>query len=87
MKRLGAGGGGGFQLVGEVTGGGEGKDALVALGQEGPFEQAAALVVQEILVPAIFNESGNNDNDSAVGIFFGEIEHVLNQRDDDETIG
>ena len=75
------------RLVGEVVGGGEGEDALVALDHQGPFEEAAALVVQEIFVPAFLNELGNDDDNAAFGILPGELQNILDDGNDNETVG
>ena len=36
--------------------------------EQEPFEQAPALVVQEIFVPLSFGEFGNDDDDAAFGL-------------------
>ncbi len=76
-----------FQLVGEIAWGGQSEDALVALSEEGPLEQAAALVVEKIFEPTIFDEGGNDDDHAALRILFRKLENVLDERDDDETVG
>jgi hypothetical protein len=59
---------GSSMLVGQVVGRRNGEDAVVAAGQQHPFEQAAALVVKEILVPMILDKLGNDHHDAAVGM-------------------
>jgi len=55
----------------------DGENALVAPDQEGPFEEPGALVVEEILVPAIFDKLGNHDDNMSIGVLFRELENVL----------
>lgn len=62
-------------------------DALVAFDEEEPFEEAAALVVEEILVPLAFGEFGDDDNDAAIGLLSGELKDELNDWNDYEAIG
>src|SRR5580698_8344171 len=74
------------RVMTEIVGRVERVDALVAFDEQEPFEQAAALVVQKILVPPSFGEFGNDDDDAAIGVFGGELENVLNDGDDHEAI-
>src|SRR4029077_11230751 len=60
-------------LVGDVVGCADGENALVATDEERPFEEPGALVVQEIFVPAIFDQLGNDDDDAPVGMVLGEF--------------
>ena len=78
--------GGLLEFVGEIAGGRDGEDAFVALSEEGPFQEAAALVVEKIFVPVVFDEGGDDDDDTALRILCGKIEYVLNKRDDDEAV-
>ena len=73
-------------MVAEIVGGVEGEDALIAFYQQEPFEQAAALIVEEIFVPLAFGEFGDDDDDAALGLFGGELKNVLNDRHDHEAI-
>lgn len=63
-----------FKLLvaaGEVVGRGEREDAVVPVGEEHPFEEAATLVVQKIFVPMAFDEFGNYHHDAAIGLLGG----------------
>jgi hypothetical protein len=42
--------------------------------------------VQEVFVPAIFHQFGNDHDDAPVRMFLGEFENVLNDGDDDEAV-
>ena len=75
------------ELIGEMVGRGKGKDALVALGDKGPFQQAATLVVQEILVPMFLDEFRDDNDDTALRMVLRELKNKLNDGNDDETIG
>jgi len=75
------------RVIGNIAWRGESGNALIALGEEGPLEQAAALVMQKIFIPAIFDERGDDDDDRALRMFCGESKNVLDERDDHETIG
>ena len=82
-------GGGGAVIEGvvaEIVRSVECVDALVALYEQKPFEETAALIVQEIFVPLAFGEFGNDDEDAAIGLLSGELKNVLNDRHDDEAI-
>src|ERR1700751_1784801 len=74
-------------VIGNIPWCGEGGNALVALREERPLEQPAALVMQKIFIPAIFDERGDDDDDRALRMFCGESKNVLGERDDHETIG
>lgn len=82
----GCGGTMGGGVVAEIVGRVEGEDALVAFDEEEPFEEAAALVVEEIFVPAAFGEFGNDNEDAAIGLLGGKLKDVLDDRDDDEAV-
>jgi hypothetical protein len=58
-------------VVAEIVGGVQGEDALVAFDEKEPFEEAAALVVEEIFVPAAFGEFWDYDEDAAIGLLRG----------------
>lgn len=73
--------------IGEIAGRGEREDALIALGEERPFEEAAALVVQEIFVPVIFHQLRDDHHDAAVRIFLGQLQHILHHRNDYQAVG
>lgn len=49
---------------------GDREDALIAAGQQHPFQQAAALVVEEIFVPVILDHFGNDHQDAPVRMLF-----------------
>ena len=55
-------------MMSEVIRGVEREDMLVAFHEKQPLEQAAALIVEEIFVPAAFGEFGNDDNDATIGM-------------------
>src|SRR6202171_4309158 len=74
-------------LFGDVIRRADGENALVAADQERPFEEPAALVVEEILVPAIFAKLGKHANNESIGVLFRELENVLNDGNDDEAVG
>src|ERR1700730_310274 len=65
----------------------DGENALVTPDQERPFEEPAALDVEEILVPATFDKLGNHDNYMPIRELFRELENVLNDGNDDEAVG
>ena len=69
-----------------VIGGANGKDTLVAAYQEGPLKKAGALVMEEILIPAIFDEFRDDHNDAPVRVLLGEFANVLNDRNDDKAV-
>ena len=73
-------------MMAEVVGGVEREDALVAFYEEEPFEEAAALVVEKIFVPAAFGEFGDDDDDAAVRLLGGKLKNVLNDGNDDKAI-
>src|SRR5208283_2747194 len=73
--------------IGEVVGGGECENALVALDHQGPLEEAAALVVEEIFVPTLLDEFGNDDDDATVGMLLGESQNELNDGNYYEAVG
>jgi hypothetical protein len=54
----------------EVVGGADSKDALVATDLQEPFQEAAALVVQKIFVPAAFDEFGDDHHNAPLRVFF-----------------
>ena len=43
--------------------------------------------MQEIFVPAFLNEFGNDDDDTAVGMLPGELQNILDDRNDNEAVG
>ena len=74
-------------LSGDVVWRADGENALVAADQERPFQEACTLIVQEILVPAIFDQFGNDHNNMTIGVLFRELENVLNQGNNNEAVG
>jgi hypothetical protein len=82
----GCGGAMGGGVVAEIVGRVQREDAFVAFDEEEPFEEAAALVVEEIFVPATFGEFWNDDEDAAIGLLSGELKNVLNDWNDDEAV-
>src|SRR5947207_995815 len=74
-------------LSGDVVWRADGENALVAADQERPFKEACTLIVQEIFVPAIFDQFGNDDNNMTSGVLFRELENVLNQGNNNEAVG
>src|SRR6267154_51372 len=74
-------------LSGDVVWRADGENTLVAADQERPFQEACTLIVQEILVPAIFDQFGNDDHNLTIGVLFRELENVLHQGNDDEAVG
>jgi hypothetical protein len=76
-----------FRWIGKVAGRGERENALVALRKERPLKQTTALVVEKVFVPAIFNERGYDHHDPPLRTLCGKFESVLDERDDDETVG
>ena len=72
-------------FVGEVGGGREGKNVFVALSEEGPSKEATALIVEEILVPVIFDELRNHQDDAALRMLLGELQNVLDDGNDDHA--
>lgn len=76
-----------FRLIGKIAGRGERENALVALRKERPLKQATALVVEKVFVPAIFNERGYDHHDPPLRTLCGKLKGVLDERDDDETVG
>ena len=71
----------------DVPGGADGEDALIALHKEQPLQKPAALIVEKVFVPAVFNELRDDDDDVALGMLFREIENELNDGNDDEAVG
>ena len=43
--------------------------------------------MQEIFVPALLNQFGNDDDDAAVGMLPGKLQNVLDDGNDNEAIG
>src|SRR6266404_6087045 len=77
----------GVGVIAEVVGGAYGEDALVAADLQRPFQEAAALIVQKIFVPAAFYEFGDDDHNSPLRMLFRQIQNVLKNGQDDETVG
>ncbi len=73
-------------LSGDVVWRADGENALVAADQERPFKEACTLIVQEIFVPAIFDQFGNDDNNMTSGVLFRELQNVLNQGNNNEAV-
>src|SRR5258707_4035297 len=70
----------------DVPGGSHRKDALVAVGEQHPFEKAAALIVEKVFKPSVFHEFGYHHDDAAIGVLLGKIEDELNDGNDDEAV-
>src|SRR5258706_6706623 len=77
----------GVGVFDEVVGCAYGEDALVAADLQGPLQEAAALIVEKILVPAALYEFGDDDHDAAMGMLFRQIQNVLKNGQDDESVG
>ena len=60
-----------------VPGRADGKDALVAMDQQHPFEKPAALIMEEIFIPAVFHELGNDYHNAAIRTLFGKMDDEL----------
>jgi len=61
----------GIGMIAQVIGGVDGENALVATNFQHPFQQAAALVVQEVFVPRAFDQFGDDHDDAAVRMLLG----------------
>src|SRR5260370_35551335 len=70
----------------DVPGRSHRKDALVAVGEQHPFEKAAALIVEKVFKPSVFHELGYNHDDAAIGMLLGKVEDELNDGNDDEAV-
>src|SRR5260370_11066301 len=55
-------------LIRDVVGRVDGENALVAADEECPFEEPAALVVEKIFVPVIFDQFRNDDDNSPIWV-------------------
>lgn len=73
-------------MIAKIVRGAHSENALVAADQKHPFQQAAALVVEEIFVPAAFHQLGNDHDDTAIGMLVGQFQNVLNDRNNNEAI-
>src|SRR5579859_5997179 len=71
--------------LGKIIGRADREDAGIAADQERPLEQASALVVQKVFVPAIFHQFGNDHDNAPVRMLLREFENVLDDGDDDEA--
>src|SRR5438045_9509531 len=74
-------------LSGDVVWRADGENALVAADQERPFKEACTLIVQEIFVPAIFDQFGNDNNNMPRGGHLRALETVLNKGKRNEEAG
>src|SRR6266436_800775 len=70
----------------DVPGSRHGKDVLVAVDQQQPFQKTPALIVQKVFIPAVLHELGYDHNNAAIRVLFRKIEYELNDRDDDEAV-
>ena len=70
----------------EVVGCADGEDAFVAADLQGPFQEAAALIVQKIFVPAAFYEFGDDDHDAPLRVLFGQVQNVLKNGQYDKSV-
>src|SRR5258708_19282752 len=75
-----------LSVTADVTGRSHRKDALVAVGEQHPFEKAAALIVEKVFKPSVFHELGYNHDDAAIGMLLGKVEDELNDGNDDEAV-
>src|SRR3984893_14679015 len=76
-----------FWMFTEIVGRRKREDALVSVHHQHPFQQAAALVVEKIFIPAAFHQFGDHHHDASIGMLHRKIENGLNQRSDHEAIG
>src|SRR5438045_9399340 len=74
-------------LSGDVVWRADGENALVAADQERPFKEACTVIVQEMFVPAIFDEIGSDDNNVPSGVLIRELQNVLNKVNKNEAVG
>src|SRR5579859_441097 len=61
-------------------------DAPVALEIEQSLESGCTLVMQQIVIPAVLDQFGNNDGDDLPGIVLFELQHMIENRRDDEAV-
>jgi hypothetical protein len=61
--------------------------APVSLEIQHGFQGRSALVVEHVVIPVPFDDFGNDHGDLAVGILARELQDVVHNRRDDETIG
>ena len=50
-------------------------------------KRRATLVVEEIFVPSVLHQLGDDHNNTAIGIFPGEIENELHDGNDHKAVG
>src|ERR1700687_2956785 len=70
----------------DVPGRTHGKDALIALDKQHPFQKPAALIVEKVFIPSVFHELGYDHDDAAIRMLFGKVENELNEGNDDEAV-
>jgi hypothetical protein len=63
--------------MGNVIGGADGEDPLVAAYQKGPFQEAGALIMEEVFIPAVLDQLWNHDDDTPFWMLCGEFGDVL----------
>jgi len=56
-------------LVRDVVGRADRENTFVATDEESPLEEPGTLIVQEIFVPAVFDQFGDDHDDAPVGMF------------------
>ena len=70
----------------KVVGSGEGIDPAIAVGEQNPLEQTAAMVMHEIFKPMAFDKRRDQHDNTSIGIFRRNFENVLHQGNNNETI-
>src|SRR5271168_3599805 len=63
------------------------ENALIAAREKHPLEEPAALIVQEVFVPAVLYQFRYHHNNGALGMLLRKIENELNDGNDDEPVG
>ena len=63
------------------------EDALIAAGEEYPFQKPATLIVEEEFIPFVFYDLGYDHDDAAIRMLFREVENELNNGNDYEAVG
>ena len=71
----------------DMPGGAHCEDAFVAAGEQHPFQKPSALIVEEVLIPFVFHQLGDDHDDSASGILVRSVENELNDGNNDEAVG
>ena len=71
----------------EVPGHIQDRNAVVSLHQNPRFQQSCALGMEEVIVPALLDQFGDDHNDTPAGIVSGQPQNVIHYRCYDEPIG